>query len=192
MSACRSLKHAEIAAIAALLPERDRAWFLVGCSTGLRVSELLSLRRGDFTTEKAPRRFFIDKSRMKGGERGRVCWLDAKAQRALQAWLKKCPESALCFPSPRKADEPLSRGHAEKVLLAAAERLRLPQRNRINTHSMRKSFAMRAYVKFKDILKVALVIGHRDSKSTMSYIDNCSPRELWKEINGAAVAGVFD
>lgn len=189
MDGCRPLDEKEVERIARHLGKRDKAWFFVGIATGLRVSEVLSLRRADLRArgKDFDRRIFIDKSRLKGKKRGRVVFLDLRAKRALSAWLK-INRGPLLFPSPFDSSKPISRGTAHAIIRGAAEKARVKMAG-VGTHSMRKTFALRAYVKLQELAKVALIIGHQDIRSTARYVPGCSERELWDTVNGALVAG---
>jgi len=48
--------------------EKARDWFLMGCSTGLRYSDLKELAPGHFTYDKANKRYFIHKKQAKNGK----------------------------------------------------------------------------------------------------------------------------
>jgi site-specific recombinase XerD len=167
MKGCKPLSDAELAAVEfrGKYALRDRALFVTGVKTGLRVSELLSLRVKDVAD-----RVSVAKRNTKGSLEGRSVVLHPAAREAIDAWVSAAglsPEDAL-FRS-REGSGAISRNMAYKVLKGAFARAGVE--GKTGTHSMRKTFASKVYAALgRDLVKVKAALGHRDINSTVSYL----------------------
>ena len=155
---------------------RGRAFFLLGVFSGFRVSELLSLRVRDVLQHgNIVERVVVQRRSMKGKQESRSVVFHPKAQEALRPWLKALkaegnlkPETFL-FRSREGDNRAISRVQAYGILREAFEANQLP--GKLATHSMRKSFANRAYEKSgRDLLRTAKALGHKSVDSTISYL----------------------
>ena len=69
---------------------RDRALFTLGVKTGLRVSEILSLRISDiFQHGRIVERVYIQRKNMKGKIQGRTVLLHPEVKEAVQTWIEQ-------------------------------------------------------------------------------------------------------
>lgn len=184
MKGCRPLSDAEIneasKAFTGPFAARDKALFILGCNTGYRVSELLSLTVGDvFKHGKVLDLVTVARKSMKGKHEGRTMPINAKAKAALRPWLKQLEKMGRLDPKtplflskkagPNGELKAISRVQAWRVLNTTFTECEIT--GQTGTHSMRKSFADRAYMKFKgDIAKIAKALGHRNVNSTMNYL----------------------
>ena len=157
---------------------RDRALVVLGTKTGLRISELLSLRVGDILGANG--RFLdtihIRRRAMKGKREGRRLPLHPIAKMALGRWLverrrrgSQLDSEAALFSS-RKGGEgkSISRTTAAHLFAAAAERGGLV--GGVSTHSMRKWVASEVYRRSGNcLIKTGAVLGHRQIGTTWRY-----------------------
>ncbi len=98
---------------------RDRALFLLGLKSGLRISELLSLRVGDVLQYGAAvERISVERRATKGRREGRTVLLHPEARAAIEVWLGELdargrldPDQFL-VPSRKGRNRPVSRVHA--------------------------------------------------------------------------------
>ena len=155
---------------------RDRALFLLGLKSGLRISELLSLRVGDVLEYGAlSERISVERRATKGRREGRTVLLHPEAKEAIELWLRELeaegrlePDQFL-FPSRKGQNRPVSRVHAWRVLRRAYTENELP--GKLGTHSMRKTFASRVYEALgRDLVKTQRALGHRNINSTAAYL----------------------
>ena len=155
---------------------RDRALFLLGLKSGLRISELLSLRVGDVIQYGAAvERISVERRATKGRREGRTVLLHPEAKEAIEVWLGELdargrldPDQFL-FPSRKGRNRPVSRVHAWRVLRGAYTENKLP--GKLGTHSMRKTFAARIYDALGgDLVKTQRALGHRNINSTAQYL----------------------
>ena len=156
---------------------RNSALFMLGVSTGGRISELLSLRIGDVWQNNNPvSDLLYSKSIVKGGEVSRAVPLNADGRRAIDElvnWHRRHYRSVASkrplFPSRHKSGTvPMHRQTAHAILKTAFIEAGL--NGHIATHSLRKSFAQRLYDKTGDIYMVQELLGHRNISTTQKYL----------------------
>ena len=181
MKGTRPLDNNEIRLVSACFTGtfevRNRSLFLLGVSTGGRISELLSLRIGDVWQNLKPvTDLLYDKSIVKGGEVSRAVPMNTDGMRAIDALIgwhrekygplqKKRP----LFPSRNgQGRKPLSRREAHTVLKDAFMTAGL--NGHLATHSLRKSFAQRLYEQTGDVFTVQEMLGHKSIATTQKYL----------------------
>ena len=165
MKGTRPLDNTEIRLVSACFDgtyaARNRGLFMLGVSTGGRISELLSLTVGDvYQNQKPMTDLLFDRSIVKGGEISRAVPLNSDGRRAISeiiSWHREqygnthahCP----LFPSRNgQGEKRMSRRTAHDVLKDAFEAAGL--NGKLATHSLRKSFAQRLYDRTGDIFAV--------------------------------------
>src|SRR3954449_8835476 len=148
---------------------RDRALLLVGVQTGLRVSELIGLRRCDIILGAGPH------VRCEGkGRKQRFTPLRQEAVELLTQWLRECPAepSAPAFPSSRGG--PLSRDAVERLVArhqrSAEDRCPSLKRKRVTPHVLRHTAAMQLLRHGIDRSVIALWLGHESVETTEMYL----------------------
>ena len=156
---------------------RNRGLFMLGVSTGGRISELLSLTIGDvYQNGSAVSDLLFEKSIVKGGEVSRAVPVNADGRLAIDdliAWHRQhygntAPNRPL-FPSRHNSGTvPMHRQTAHAILKKAFIAAGL--NGKLATHSLRKSFAQRVYNKSGDIYLVQELLGHRNISTTQNYL----------------------
>lgn len=181
MKGTRPLDNAEIRLVSACFDGtfeiRNRALFMIGVSTGGRISELLSLQIGDvWQNGKAVTDLLFEKSIVKGGEVSRAVPVNRDGRQAIDdliGWHQVKygntePDRPL-FPSRHNSGTvPLHRQSAHQILKKAFIAAGL--NGKIATHSLRKSFAQRVYEQSGDIYLVKELLGHRNVATTQQYL----------------------
>ena len=156
---------------------RNRGLFMIGVSTGGRISELLSLRVGDVYQNRKPvSDLLYSKSIVKGGEVSRSVPVNADGRKAIDEivnWHRRhygsIASTRPLFPSRHKSGTvPLHRQTAHAILKNAFMEAGL--NGKLATHSLRKSFAQRLYDKTGDIYLVQELLGHRNISTTQKYL----------------------
>ena len=171
---------------------RNRGLFMLGVSTGGRISELLSLQIGDvYQNGRAVTDLLFDKSIVKGGEVSRAVPVNRDGRRAIEeliAWHgERYPDTEKnrpLFPSRNgQGQQPMSRRTAHDVLKVAFEAAGL--NGHLATHSLRKSFAQRLYDRTGDIFAVQEMLGHKSVATTQKYlgVNYASVREAVEEMS---------
>jgi len=156
---------------------RNRALFMLGVSTGGRISELLSLQIGDVYQNQAPvTDLLFDKSIVKGKEQSRAVPVNHDGRLAIDkliTWHRKQYKSIAkarpLFPSRNgQGKKRMSRRAAHNVLKTAFESAGL--NGKLASHSLRKSFAQRLYDRTGDIYAVQEMLGHKNIATTQKYL----------------------
>ena len=180
MKGCRPLTAAEANALAGSFAgsyaDRDRALFLLGVKSGFRVSELLSLRIGDFIQAgRLVDKVSVRRANMKKKTEGRTVFLHAEAKAALEKWLTQLrvagymTDTDFVFQSRKGGNRPISRVQAWRIIREAAAAHQLT--GKVGTHSLRKTFADRVYDALdRDLVKTQRALGHRNINSTVQYL----------------------
>ncbi|KKN23241.1 hypothetical protein LCGC14_0906860 [marine sediment metagenome] len=192
MIGCRPLTPNEFALVLRAFHGRDelrnRLLFVLGVSTGFRISELLSVSIRDVHREgRLVQRIRVRRRDMKGGRptpgraRGsrvhaRTAILTPLARKHLELWLGHlalegalAPDAPL-FRSRKGTARAISRVQAYRVLRAAFEYCELDLTSP-GTHTMRKTFADTMYEALgQNIFKLQKALGHASPSSTVAYL----------------------
>jgi len=156
---------------------RNRSLFMIGVSTGGRISELLSLRVGDvYQNDKPVTDLLFDKSIVKGQEISRAVPVNVDGRLAIDDLVnwhrdryKDTEASRPLFPSRNgQGMQRMSRRTAHNFLKDAFVSAGL--NGHLATHSLRKSFAQRLYEHTGDIFAVQEMLGHRNVSTTQKYL----------------------
>ena len=181
MKGTRPLDNDEIrrvsAAFTGTYEVRNRGLFMLGVSTGGRISELLSLTIGDvYQNGSAVSDLLFERSIVKGGEVSRAVPVNADGRHAIKelvAWhrekYRRVASTRPLFPSRHNSGTvPMHRQTAHDILKDAFIAAGL--NGKLATHSLRKSFAQRLYDKTGDIYLVQELLGHRNISTTQNYL----------------------
>jgi integrase/recombinase XerD len=148
---------------------RDRALLLVGIQTGLRVSELIGLRRSDIILGAGAH------VRCEGkGRKQRFTPLRQEAVAVLAQWLRECPAEPATPAFPSSRGGPLSRDAVEQLVArhqrGAARHCPSLQRKRVTPHVLRHTAAMQLLQHGIDRSVIALWLGHESVETTQMYL----------------------
>lgn len=181
MKGTRPLNNDEIrrvsAAFTGTFEVRNRGLFMLGVSTGGRISELLSLQIADVYQNNRPvTDLLYSKSIVKGGEVSRAVPVNRDGRQAIDdliSWHIDCygmtENDRPLFPSRNgQGQKRMSRRTAHDVLKSAFEAAGL--NGHLATHSLRKSFAQRLYDRTGDIFAVQEMLGHKAVATTQKYL----------------------
>lgn len=179
MKGTRPLDNTEIRRVCASFDGtyavRNRGLFVIGVSTGGRISELLSLRVADVYQNGQPvSDLLYEKSVVKGGEVARAIPVNVDGRQAIEAlihWHRdhygSVDEKRPVFAS-RQGCGAIDRRTADGVLKKAFETAGL--NGKLATHTLRKTFAQRLYQQCNDIYMVKELLGHKNVATTQAYI----------------------
>lgn len=147
---------------------RNYTLTMLGLNTALRISDILNLTWADvFTGKKA--KSHITVREQKTGKENRIL-LNAELRRILEKYYRQCrrtESSCYLFPSPRKADTPLSRFQAYRIIRRAAEELGLEH---ISCHSLRKTFGYHAWKQGVQPALLMSIFNHSSWTVTVRYL----------------------
>jgi integrase/recombinase XerD len=130
-------------------------------ATGMRVSELVSLKRGAVMRDAA----FL--TVLGKGNKERVVPLNDRAKDAVRTWTKHVDKSPFLFPA-RGAEGYLSRQVFARDLKALAGRAGIASA-RVAPHVLRHAFASHLLAGGADLRVVQMLLGHADISTTQIY-----------------------
>ena len=203
MKGTRPLDNSEIRRVSAAFTEnlfevRNRGLFMLGVSTGGRISEHLSLRVGDVYQNARPvTDLLFDKTIVKGKETSRTVPVNVDGRQAIDDLVNWHRDR---YGTPVDANRPLfpSRNKGGRVAMnrqTAHEMLKMAfmaagLNGKLATHSLRKSFAQRVYEQSGDIYLVQVLLGHRNVTTTQKYL-GVNYADARKAVEGIALGAVF-
>lgn len=149
---------------------RDRAFLLVAVQTGLRLSEMTSLRREDVVLGTGAHVRCIGK-----GRKERCTPLTKQAVDAVKVWLREAPRGtdSIVFPSARGIR--LSADGVQYLLArhvtSAQQKCPSLKNKRVTPHVLRHTAAMELLQAGVDRSVIALWLGHESIETTQMYLD---------------------
>lgn len=147
---------------------RNYTLFVVGINSGLRISDLLSLSVRDVTTDRGKVKDRITIREKKTGK-NKDFPVGSSARKAIKEYVSEAnlgPESPL-FPS-RKGNMAIRREQAYRIINGAARSIGI--KDRIGTHTLRKTFAYHAYKGGYDLSMIQKLLNHSAPSVTLRYI----------------------
>ncbi len=152
------------------LGRRDHAFLLVAVQTGLRLSELTSLRRSDVTLGSGAHVCCVGK-----GRKERCTPLAKTTVTVLRAWLEEPPRqnTDMLFPSVhgRRLSADGVEDLLERHVTVASKICPSLQKKRITPHVLRHTAAMELLQAGVDRAVIALWLGHESVETTQIYLD---------------------
>lgn len=148
---------------------RNELLFVLGINTGLRISDLLSLRTGDVWADKTGVAGRIELKEKKTGKTRSIA-LNRKTKQLIKRYIEKerpHPGSDEPLFLSQKGG-PISRQHAYDLLNTAARLVGVT--GRIGTHSLRKTFGYFAYMQGTDLAMIQKLLNHSSQAETLRYI----------------------
>jgi integrase len=135
----------------------------VGVNLSLRISDLLTLKYTDLNL--ASRSLTLIEAKTK---KAKYIRLNTQALQVIERRRVQNPEDTYLFQvnCNRATSKPISRISVSRVFKEAGDRLNLT----VNTHSMRKSRGMAMYNDGVPIEKIAKVLNHSSTTSTLRYL----------------------
>ncbi len=148
---------------------RDRAFLALAIQTGLRVTELTGLTRGDVQTGTGPTVRCHGK-----GRKDRVTPLTTNVAAIIRQWLREQPGSPAdpLFPTRtgRRLSSDAAQDLVERHTAAAAAICPSIESKHVTPHVLRHSAAMALLHGGVDPVTIALWLGHESPRSTQPYI----------------------
>lgn len=190
MKGCRPLSKEEARLLKDFflgrLAKRNYALFVLGASTGFRISELLSLTIGDLIDVGGhfKERITVSRQNMKGQKSSRSNLLNQEACNSIKPWLHELADMGFdrktdfVFQSYSNTNSAITRKHAWRLFTDAFRRGQFP--GRLGTHTMRKTYAKHVYRFYLNQVAAgepvdafratSKALGHIDIKSTDQYL----------------------
>ncbi|MFC4403304.1 site-specific integrase [Gracilibacillus xinjiangensis] len=139
---------------------RNYMLFVVGINSGLRISDILTLRIVD-----AKKPYFS--LREKKTKKHKRINMPPSLKRELKDYIQGKEDHEFLFKSREGVNKPIGRSMAYKILREAAEYVSLDE---IGTHTLRKTFGYHFYQQTKDVAMLQEIFNHSTPDITLRYI----------------------
>lgn len=145
---------------------RNWIMYLLGIYTGLRITDILSLKVKDL---KGKKHLIIKerKTRKRKKNKSRLIELNPILRKALNSYLKDKKDHEYVIKSRVGKNKPITRERAYAILKEAADEFGIES---LGCHSLRKTFGFHLYHKEKDVVLVQKALNHVDTSYTLRYI----------------------
>lgn len=140
---------------------RNYMLFNIGINTGLRVSDILSLKVIDVKDKT-----HITINEQKTGKSKRIL-INSNLKNDVDDYIYNMDNQDFLFKSRKGNNNPLSRVQAYRILNSAAVGLNLSE---VGTHTMRKTFGYWHYSIYKDVAVLQDIFNHSSPSITLRYI----------------------
>jgi integrase/recombinase XerD len=157
---------------------REKTLLTIGFCTGFRISELLSLKLADVSTDGQIHSHITVKAANTKTKQGRSILLNSDAKKSLTQllnWLKSkglTDKSTPLFLSRKRAvtgeNKAINRQQAHEIIKALFAKI--GEFGNVSSHTLRKSFAARIYEQTGKLELVQIALGHKSINSTISYL----------------------
>lgn len=147
--------------------QRDVLLFVFGINTGIRVSDLLSLKVKDVWDGESFKEFMVIDD-CEGGK-PKAFYLNNSIRTELELYFQQhtLKENDYLFKS-KKNELPITRQQAYRIINQAGKKV--GAKGKIGTHTLRKTFGYHAYRKGIAISILMEVFNHHSPKETLKYI----------------------
>lgn len=161
--------------------ERDYVFFVLGINTGLKLTEMLSLRVGDLLDEKEECKQFLHIEQKEGCDLKEV-YVNAQVRKAVLHFVKEknLQQEDYLFASV-KTKQPISRQQAYRVIHDAAVEAGI--KGKIGTNSMRKTFGYHAFKRGVAISLLQKYFHHATRSETLKYLGISKEEKIRTEID---------
>ncbi|MFC4320865.1 tyrosine-type recombinase/integrase [Litchfieldia salsa] len=159
--------------------KRDYLLFVIGINTGLKISELLSLKVRDLMDENGHIKPFLE---LPTKQHPLPSYINKQVEKALNSYLpiSNIGYDDYLFKTP-KSTQPISRQQAYRIINKAAKNCDIP--GKIGTHSLRKTFGYHAYKKGVAISILQKMFNHSSSTETLKYLGIDKNNKMKTEID---------
>jgi integrase len=140
--------------------ERDFILFLLGISVGLRISDLLRLKKEDMFEQ------YIH-IREKKTQKAKQFKIPPHIKKYVQPYAATLKDGDYLFKSRKGRNQPIDRSTAYRILNTAAKEAYVQH---IGTHTLRKTFGYHFYAITKDIATLQILFNHASPEITLRYI----------------------
>jgi len=147
--------------------KRDFLLFVLGINTGIRISNLLSIKiEVTWTGTKAKEFLYIKEQK---SDELKVYYINSKVRSALTAYITSiCYKRSDYLFKSKLSDKPITRQQAYRIINKAAKEAGIDEK--IGTHTLRKTFGYHAYQKGIAISILKNRFNHATPAETLRYI----------------------
>ncbi|UJW58756.1 tyrosine-type recombinase/integrase [Bacillus sp. A116_S68] len=140
--------------------ERDFVMFMLGISTGLRISDILNLKKEDLLQSHIS----LKETKTTKAKRIKV---PGYIKNDILPYVKRLEDGDYVIQSRQGGNKPIDRSTAYRILREAAKHVKLTE---IGTHTLRKTFGYHFYKKTNNIALLQELFNHSDQHITLRYI----------------------
>lgn len=140
---------------------RDYMLFVIGINTGLRISDILSLKVNDVKDRTHIR--IIEKKTKKD----KRFMINVMLKNDIDRYIEGMNDDEYLFQSKKGENKPITRVQAYRILNNAANKLGVDE---VGTHTLRKTFGYWHYQQFKDVALLQELFNHSAPSVTLRYI----------------------
>lgn len=166
---------------------RDYLLFVFGINSGLRISDLLSLKLRDVKDPKGDLRSYLDIKEQKTGKTRRVHF-NKQIKEALNYYLEKTGifklDQYLFTNEKSKKNKPITRIRAYQLINEWCTKVGI--RYKVGGHTLRKTFGYHLRMQGVSIEQISSLLNHQNIKVTFRYI-GLSDEENKEVINGFGI-----
>ena len=140
---------------------RDYMLFVFGINTGLRISDILSLKVSDVEGQE---HILVKEQKTEKTKRVKI---SQTLKTELEDYIKDKDSTDYLFTSRKGDNQPISRVQAYRILNESADRVGIGE---IGTHTLRKTYGYHFYQKTKDVALLQALFNHSAPSVTLRYI----------------------
>lgn len=140
--------------------ERDFILFLLGISVGLRISDLLKLKKEDMHEQY----IYIHEKKTQKAKQFKI---PGHIKKYVMPYADGLKDGDYLFKSRKGHNQPIDRSTAYRILNGAAREAHVQH---IGTHTLRKTFGYHFYQQTKDIAMLQMLFNHSSPDITKRYI----------------------
>ena len=141
--------------------QRDCLLFMTGVYTGLRISDILTLRVKDVRDKE-----YITIKEQKT-KKNKLILVQYDLKVMIEEFIEDKKDNEYLFRSRQGRNKPITRQRAYKILREVAEEFHLKS---IGTHTLRKTFGYHMYQRDKDVAMLQEIFNHHHQHDTLRYI----------------------
>lgn len=139
---------------------RNYILFIIGINTGLRISDILQLKKEDLLKTHL-------KIREKKTRKEKRLRIPPSIRKELIEYSKELEDGEYVFRSRQGGNSPIDRSTAYRILREAADYVSLDE---VGTHTLRKTFGYHFYHLTKDVAMLQDIFNHSSPHITLKYI----------------------
>lgn len=160
--------------------KRDFLLFTLGINTGIKISDLLNIKKHEIMDTNNEIKEFLNLSDAK---QERFVYLNKQVKEAINSYLTTVPflfNDDYLFKS-QKGDFPISRQQAYRIINSVAKEVGIE--SKIGTHTLRKTFGYHAYRGGIAISLLQRIFNHSSKGETLKYIGIQKDEEIMTKID---------
>jgi integrase/recombinase XerD len=143
-------------------PHRDYLYMRIMLKTGLRASEVVSLKPEHIDLMSG--KLMVREGK---GAKDRTLWIGEEMLSELRDWMDRRPDSKCLLPTSKGTK--VATSHLRRSVKRYARKADIEEVDRVSPHTLRHTFATRLYRETGKIRMVQKALGHSDLSTTMIY-----------------------